>query len=67
MKLSVRSQSVKAINEALQHKIDSLPETKDGYNQSRPFRLALNEIEGNEHACRKNKHQSTTRKSARVD
>lgn len=56
MKLSVRSPSVQAIKEALQYKIASFPPTKDGYNQSRPFRLALSEIEDNEHINRKNKH-----------
>ena len=67
MKLSVRTLSVKSIKEALQSQIDSFPKTKDGYNQSCPFRIALNEIEENERIHRKNKHQSTPRKIARVD
>lgn len=63
MKLSIRSQSVKAIKEALQCKIASFPKTVDGYNQSRPFLGALNEIEGNESTHRKNRHPTAPKQS----
>lgn len=62
MKLSVRSTSVKTIKEALADKIASFPKTKDGYNQSRPYLAALNDIEGNEHTNRKSKHPRPDRK-----
>lgn len=55
MKLSIRSQSFKAIKDSLRMTIESFPKTKDGYNQSRPFLMALNDIEGNE-PVKKNKH-----------
>lgn len=62
MKLSIRSQSVKAIKEALQCKIASFHKTVDGYNQSRPFLGALNEIEDNERINRKSRHPKPTKK-----
>ena len=63
MKLSVRSPSIRAIKEALSDKIASFPKSKDGYNQSRPYLKALNEIEDNEITYRKNRHPRTNRKS----
>lgn len=56
MKFSVRSPSVRAIKEALSEKIASFPKDKDGYNQSRPYLRALNEIEDNEITYRKSRH-----------
>lgn len=56
MKLSIRSSSVKAIKESLKDKIETFPATNKGYNQSRQFRLALKEIERNEHVNRKSKY-----------
>ena len=62
MNLSVRSPSVLAIKEALKDKINTFPDTVKGYNQSRPFRLALNEIEDNEHFNRKSRHSRSSGK-----
>lgn len=64
MKLSIRSPSILAIKEALKDKINTFPDTAKGYNQSCPFRLALSEIEDNEHSNRKSRHQRTPGKDA---
>ncbi len=63
MKLSVRSPSIKAIKEALSNKIASFPKNKNGYNQSRPYLRALNEIEDNEITYRKNRHPKPKKKN----
>lgn len=63
MKLSVRSPSIQAIKEVLSEKISSFPKDKDGYNQSRPYLIALNEIEDNEIANRKSRHPKTKKKN----
>lgn len=62
MKLSVRSPSVQAIKKALEYTIASFPKTKDGYNQSRTFLGALNEIEDNERINRKGRHPKPANK-----
>lgn len=56
--LKVTSASSKCIIQALQYMISSFPESVKGYNQSRPFRKALNEIRRNDD--RQNKHSRTS-------
>lgn len=63
MNIQLRAASLRAIKQALADKLQDFPDTNKGYNQSRPFRIALKEIERNE-LKRKNRPGSLHRAGA---
>jgi len=44
MNIKIRSSSCKAIIKALEEKIKTFPDTNKGYNDSRPYLIALKEL-----------------------